>query len=540
MSVELRERLERLGRQLDDAIDPVTADEITAPSQVRSGVPCSAVEAAASLGEQRPPSRRWPVRIAAAAAVVAAIVGGVVLQTSRQDPKRSKGPDSAAATPPASASQIDPPLGASAVELPTTAPSVLGAVAAPFVPSGFTVVNAVSDYVVAYDTDGVRLEVRVGLDQAESVLHESDGQWHAVPQGQASPDGSMIVTATGDYVSATFFYGGDNEDLGFVQVRQQSAASIAAGVADALSPALRRQIIDDPPALIDSADLRASLRAALQENIPRGSGYGERLVAGGDFAVQFDWGNPDDPDVLALEAVHSVGARLPDGLVYPDAQTVTATRWINQWQLILTARAPAGAPSFSDADMERVVTDLAELFADWSPSPTPELSACDTRVVQKGDSPENIAERFGLDLSALETVNSDLEANFHAGARVNIPCGARPALVSADTSGLDQITSQPSRIGFVATTSLITATDRWAYIVSAGGTGNTGQIRVERFDRRTGAALGETVADIPDCHGPAELDTTTITDLEAVPFRCTAPSRASTIDIFSLQTAAAG
>ncbi len=480
--------------------------------------------------------RRRVVLVAVAAAVVAAVGVGGLLMVADRDP----GPQPDSATP-------QPASPMPAASAPPTAPALmaispLAGLVEPFVPEGFTVLYASGppSTAVAYNRQGVRLEVTVDLDQAEAVRDQIGDELVETAEGQMTSDGTMLLSTDGDLVQAKFSFAGCPCELDILNELQPLAAPIVTGIAGALNEKERAALRDFRPPPMDTSKLRAAVAVLLdtRTDLDTTGGTGRRVVGPWDFnttLVGDTAAEPDTASTLAVEAIRAEGARLDDGALQTSERTAVATLWINGWQLVAGSITPDLEPAaVSTSQLEALLADLAPLFANWTNS-APTDSGCATHQVAMGDSIASIAERYGTTIEALATVNADLDAAWNLGNQIEIPCPATPAMPSNDQSGLESFQHSVTPPDFEPFNTIRFATDGFVYIVSGGSETRGGSVLIERFSRDTAISTRFAQSPVPDCTGAVEV-VGPVVDPAAIEIRCTSDGQYSTLDVFTSQT----
>lgn len=312
-------------------------------------------------------------------------------------------------------------------ELVVPEPGVLTPVVEPLLPDGFVVVRetAVVPFVVtALGPYGVRLDVRVGLDEADIVRQQVGDTMVSAPAGEMTSNGSMVFTTAGDVISVDALYGdrpadGGDLSVSFAAVAPSDIAGIAAGVAGAIDGAVRGELVARASNVGDLAT--ASLFTEVQEAFVTATG-GTLSVSGGADPGHFQVGVVSPAATsLTLTAIYS-SQSIDDGIIRPSEGTVTATAVVNDWivQLVdIDSTAPPGA--LADADIEAIFDAIEPIFGAW----TNELSAgtaCDSYTVRTGDSLASIAEMHRVTLDALSGANAGRESALLPGVVINIPC----------------------------------------------------------------------------------------------------------------------
>ena len=475
--------------------------------------------------------RRRGVLVAVAAAVVAAVgVGGLLMVAGREPGPQldSASPRPASPIPAASA----PPASPALMEI-----SPLAGLVEPFVPEGFTVLYASGPptTVVAYNEQGVRLEVTVDLDQAGTVRDQIGDGLVETAEGQMTKDGTMLLSTGGDLIRATFSFAGCPCELDILDEFLPLAAQIVTGIAGALDEKERVALRDFRPPLMGTSELRAAV-AALLDTRSDMNFTGERVVGPWDFNVTVgDTAEPDAASTLAVEAIRAEGARLDNGAVQTSERTAVATLWINGWQLVAGSITPGVEPAaVNTSQLEALLADVAALFADWTNS-VPTDSGCATHQVVMGDSLDSIAERYGTTSEALATVNADVEAAWNLGNQIEIPCPATPAMPSNDQTGLESFQHSVTPPDFEPFNTIRFATNGFVYVVSGGSYIQGGSVLTERFSRDTATSTRVEQAQIPDCGGAIEV-VGPVVDPTAIEIRCTSDGQNSTLDVFTSQT----
>ena len=475
--------------------------------------------------------RRRVVLVAVAAAVVAAVGVGGLLMVADRDPGPQ--PDSATSQ---SASPIP------AAPAPPTSPALmaispLAGLVEPFVPEGFTVLYASGppSTAVAYNRQGVRLEVTVDFDQAETVRDQIGDELVETAEGQITSDGTMLLSTDGDLVQAKFSFAGCQCELDILNELQRLAAPIVTGIAGALNEKERVALRDFRPPPMGTSELRAAVAALLDTRTDLDT-TGGRVVGPWDFntTIGDTAAEPDSASTLAVEAIRAEGARLDDGALQTSERTAVATLWINGWQLVAGSITPDLEPAVSTSQLEALLADLAPLFADWTNS-TPTDSGCATHQVAMGDSIASIAERYGTTIEAIATVNADLDAAWNLGNQIEIPCPATPAMPSNDQSGLESFQHSVIPPDFEPFNTIRFATDGFVYVVSGGSETQGGSVLIERFSRDKGTSTRSAQSPVPDCTDAVEV-VGPVVDPSAIEIRCTSDGRYSTLDVFTSQT----
>ena len=480
------------------------------------------------------PSRRPIGLVAVAAAVVAAFgVGGLVMVANRDGPQQA----ATASSPPASSIPSDsaPPR--------TPAPALMAIspllrLVEPFVPEGFTVLYASGppSTAVAYNQQGVRLEVTVDLDQAETVRDQISDQLVETDEGEMNSDGTMLLSTDGDLIQATFSFGGCPCELDILNGLRPLASQLVTGVAGLLDAAERAALRDFQPPPMRTAELRAAVAAAMLDTRPDMDTVGERVVGPWDFNTTIgDAAEPGATSTVTVEAIRAEGTRLVDGVLQTSERTAVATLWMNGWQLVVGSITSGNEPvAVTTSQLDDLMADIAPLFADWTNS-APTDSGCATHQVVIGDSIDSIAERYATTIEALATVNADLSAAANLGTEIEIPCPATPAVPSDDQTGLDGFQHSAIPSDFEPFNTIRFATDGFVYVVSGGTGSQGGSVLTERFSRDTATSTRSSQAPVPNCPGPVEVIGPVI-NLSAIEIRCEPDGQRNTLDVFSSQT----
>lgn len=511
------------------------------------------------LGARRGAPRWRAVALVAAAAVVV----GVVLIVSRAgrdprpaDPSATTPSDRSAPTPVSTVPATCGPDGCAAGDDPAPFDDLQRAVldlVRPVLPDGLTLVyvSPTRPRAVAVDADFARVELVVSIGGGQQVRDAQAGgpgdtttvgqTLHPVPGGEASPDGLLIVTELGDAVSAVVS-GPPNDSESPAEATEQAAAALVAGVASSLDPAAHEALGARgvaPP--LGTAGLAEQVGAELEQHTRWARSGG----GGSDPGALTTWVTPresgDGAGTIALSAYHTP-LRLPDATVRSSSQRVTATRWIDGWQLVLTAYATSDDPAPATADELAAWLDaLGETFAAWEPAVVTE-PVCGTYTFAVMDDVGLIADRFGIAVDELVATNPDILDTAVAGDDVALPCTAAEPTRSTDPTGLAAFASQADAGGtpFEPIGSVTVATDRFVWVVSGGSDASTGAgaVRVERFDRASGTPQRDTAGSIGrsggrSCAGPIEVLDDGAASLDAIPVRCTADGRTGTVDVWN-------
>lgn len=334
----------------------------------------------------------WAVAAAAAGVVAIAVAVGVRTGTGGDEP-------------------IDPVASPPTTASPQTAiepwPDDFANLVDPLLPDGFRILHTGRWplMAVAYDDDGVRLEVLVDVGGA--------GQ---PPEGR-SPE--LVTSPDGDIVNGSVLYGLDVDRQAGDPAPASMAAAEAAlpevlgGVAEAFTGALRADILGATYPVIDSAALRSLVDATASERL---GGH----VANRQFAADFTFEYFDD-DVRYSVTVIRADDPLPDGVVEPAPGTVTGRAWANNWQLVVAATADDEQP-VDPGVIADLVASIEPLLDAWRAPAPAEVPICDTHALEFGESLVAIADRYGVDEAALRAANPDADVNLWLGATVKIPC----------------------------------------------------------------------------------------------------------------------
>lgn len=260
---------------------------------------------------------------------------------------------------------------------------------------------------VAYDDDGVRLEVLVDVGGA------------GLPAEGRSPD--LVVSPDDDIVNGSVLYGLDVDrqagDPAPASMAEAEAVlfDVLGGVAEAFTGELRADILGATYPMVDSAALRSLVDAAASERLGA-------HVANRQFAADFTFEYFDDDVRYSVTVIRSDDP-LPDGVVEPAPGTVTGRAWANNWQLIVAVTADDEQP-VDPGVIADLVASIEPLLDAWRPPAPAEVPICDTHVLEFGESLVAIADRYGVDEAALRAANPDADVNLWLGAPVQIPCPA--------------------------------------------------------------------------------------------------------------------
>ena len=478
--------------------------------------------------------RRLLVLLGATALVVAGLVGLAVVD--RDSAEISTEPRVAASIP--TTPQSVPPT-ISSPAFPPPAASPLSEIVAPLVPDGFTVlyVGGPPQTAVAYDQSGVRLEMTVDMD-ADVDPGQLGDEFTDTADGKVSADGSTLLTAQGDLIRAVFSIAGCPCELAVLDDYRPLSSGIVTGLATALTPANRSEIGDFRSSPIGTADLRAAVSTITESSLDA-TIEGERVVGPEDFNVSVGAGPADSSDtsMLTVEAIRTGTARLVDDITDASTGTIVATRWVNDWQLVVTSLTGADQqPSFTTTQIEALIEQLSPLFADWT-NTGPTQSGCATHTVVKGDSIMSIAQRYSITLDKLAAANADLETLLYPGVDILIPCSATPVGVSGDQTGLESFEHAIIPPDFsVSNTVRFATTDDSVYVISGGNDDQGGAILIDRINRTTGELEGSSQAPLQGCAGPVTISEDPVADPAAVSITCTPTGTKDTVDVFTSQT----
>ena len=204
-------------------------------------------------------------------------------------------------------------------------------------PDGFSPIHSLGAplSVVAYNDDGVRLEVLIEIDAA------TDRTTDTTAEVAESPDGDRV---TGSVIS----------DYDVLSLNSASAASVSDppqsfvdaravlpnvlnDVARQFTGEIRSDILTATYPVIDSAELRAAVDSIGVERF--GSQLSNRALGAADFAFTYR-----HDDVAYTFAVIRTPTGLPDGVTQPSVSTTTGRTWTNGWQVVITLTATVGAP----------------------------------------------------------------------------------------------------------------------------------------------------------------------------------------------------
>jgi hypothetical protein len=398
MSIEQLERElgDRIRRTLGEAMPRLETEaaQLARPADAAAGtghVHIVGVERARGTTERR---RAVPWAVAAAAAGVVAISAAVGFRSGAEGDE----PIDRVTSPPTTTSpqtEIEP------------WPDDFANIVDLLLPDGFRVVHA-SRWplmAVAYDGDGVRIEVLVDVGGA------------GLPAEGRSP--GLHLSPDGDWVNGSVLYGLDVERQAGDPAPVSMAAAEAAlpdvldGVAGAFTGDVRNEILGATYPVLDSASLRAAIDAAV----------GERLgghVANRQFAADFAFEYVDDDVRYSVTVIRSDSA-LPDGVAEPVPGAMAGLAWANNWQLVVTAIAGNGQPIDREVVSELIAT-VHPLLDAWRPPAAVSVPICDTYVLKFGDSLVAIADRYGVDEASLRVANPDADVNLLLGSTVQIPC----------------------------------------------------------------------------------------------------------------------
>jgi hypothetical protein len=415
--------------------------------------------------------------------------------------------------------------------------SPLGQMVVPLLPDGFTLLyaNGPRPTAVAYDERGIRLEITVDLDGADTIRNQVGSALTAVEQGEIASDGRLLLSANGDVIQANFSVAACLCVLDVLDDMRLLAPDIVTGLADKLDDSQRELIRGLSSRPINTADLRQQVTDLVETDVDDVNG--SRLLESWDFNVSVRSLSDPGETSTAIEAVRAENGSIADGLVRVSDNIVSASQWVNGWQIVVSSVGADGDPlPLTDTEVQDLLAKAIPLFAAWSDVDNTE-QGCATHVIATGDSFASIADRYDLTIDDLRTVNADLDALQNIGSRVEIPCPARFATVSDDQTGVDSFEHTNTFSGFTIFNTIRFATERSVYVVS-GGQGNAGgAIFIERFDRSTRESEAMTEAPISDCAGPIEITDDAITDLAAIAVTCTTNGTTDTVDIFTAQTA---
>lgn len=343
-------------------------------------------------------------------------------------------------------------------------PGVLAPVVEPLLPDGFVVVRETSSVpfvVTALGPYGVRVDVRVGLDEAEIVRQQVGDTLVPAPAGEMTSNGSMVFTEAGDVVSVDTWYGhlapGDDLSVSFAAVAQSDIARMAAGVAEALDDNVRDELAAVGSRVNDLAT--SKLRADIQDALVASTG-GTLSTSGtadpGNFRVSVE---TPAATTLTLTAIRS-STTVEDGTTRPSPGAVTATAVVNGWivQLVdVDSAAPAGV--LTDADIDTVFSSIEPIFESWT-NEVPTGPSCGSYTIRAGDSIASIAEQHDVTIEALDVANADLDSAILPGVVINLPCpdpsgvtppsdpAAGPIVTAADNHGLPYLVFDPVPEGY--------------------------------------------------------------------------------------------
>ncbi len=499
----------------------MTDTEIAA--EVRSlmddvGDAATAAAGGMALTSTAPRARRRPVSLvglSVAAAGLLAIGGAVVLRDGRPDDRASLNVES---TTSLSSNRVAPEV------WPTAFRDLFAAA----LPDGFVALLADRNplQAVAYNERGIRLSVIVDLGNSE-------GAAKGVPLDEYS-----ALTPEGDRVMGNVMYNYDERgstanDIADVAAARSVLPDLVAQVAAGLTGPTRSEVLDAAYPHIDSAQLRSDISAALAPTL--GAEYGNQILSGANFSLMYG-----DDDALYLVTGVRSSQSLPDGITNPSATTTTGMRSVNGWQIVVASSArAAGQPPVGSEKIQQILATIEPMFSAWRAGATPEVG-CATRVVQIGDSAENVAERFGVTIDDLERANPDLEANFQGGAMVVIPCTST-APIPSTAAPVDTLLAtgvSQSEWSFEATNGVVRSSALLTYTVSAGfnteADGGTIRITASTFD---GTFVRDALILLQQCNEPTQLIDDLSAPIEAVPFRCGSTGDVVTIDLYSGQSA---
>lgn len=504
------------------------------------------------------PRRRAPRWGVAAAVAAAAAVIGVVIVARPDGASSPTGPiGTDAGSVPVPVDTTSPPTapvecgaaacpdgaGAGLAPVPTDQEQALLDLVVPALPDGFRAVYASTRptaRVVAYDRNFVRVDLSISLGSGAQVTTDQ-GPDGLGPGGPGA--GLTVVTALDDVVSALTSSAPNDSESPPAEV-EQAAAAMVAEVAAALDAPTRERLQGGTPTVVGAADLDERIGDVVEGR----TGWTVTGGGGGSAGELVTWVTPRESGVgagtIAVNAFRTA-LRLPDGATRTDLHRVTATRWIAGWQVIVTAFATEDDPApVSEDELESLLDAVSPVFIEWRPAVVT-APVCDSYTFRPTDDAFVIAERFGLTLDDIIEVNPDITDSAIPGDQIALPCGAVEQTRATDATGLGAFTSQPVLPGetFEPGSSVTVASDRSVWILTGGTNSATGEgaVRVERFDRATGAVLaGRPFAGalgITPCAGPIELLDDPAAPLDAIPARCAADGRTGTVDVWSARLA---
>jgi hypothetical protein len=485
------------------------------------------------VGPRRRPAR-WSLALALATAAAVIGVAFVARPDGASPPTGPTGIGSVAASVTVGTSTPAP--------VPTDQEQAILDLVEPALPEGFAAVyvsTRPSLRVVVYDRNFARVDLWIALGEGEQMRRTLAPELHPVAGGAATADGLMIVTALDDVISATTSSAPNDSESPPEEV-DRAAADLVADVAVALDPAARERLRGGTQPVVGAGELREQVADIMEER----TGWTITGSGGGSAGELVMWVTPRESGVgagtVALTAFHTA-LRLPDAITRTDAQRVTATRWVAGWQLVVTAFATEADPAPATEDeLASLLDALSPAFTEWRPEVIT-APVCGTYTFGPSDDAGIIADRFGITLDDLIEVNPDVADSAMPGDQISVPCGATQQVRSFDAAGLEAFTSQPIPAGetFEAGSSVTVASDRFVWIVT-GGTNTAAQhgaVRVERFDRATGAARADrpfaAALGITPCAGPIEVLDDPTAPLAAIPARCVADGRTGTVDVWS-------
>ncbi len=276
-------------------------------------------------------------------------------------------------------------------------------------PDGFIAVqsNVAPLHAVAYNDDGVRIEVFIDVDSASlpengrsSIVTSPDGDWI---HGSVIYDYDVIGLKT----EAVPY---DDAPASFLNA-QAALPGIVESLADRFTGETRSEILTSSYPSIDSSELRTTIDAAAQNRF--GNQLSNRTLTAADFAFTYNRG-----DVGYTIAVIRTPHRLPDGVTQPSPITTTGRAWRNGWQLIITSTATDRDAAIDTTTMSEHLDAFAPLLDTWQP-PT---ASCSQHTMTPGESLAEIAERYGTTLNGLQAVSPDFEVNTWPGTVIKLPC----------------------------------------------------------------------------------------------------------------------